>query len=299
MAAKRRDATATKRAVTAKKSAATPRAAGTGSFRLELGGQSLAVTSIEGGAAVGVVVIGPPTSPSTHFREKHLSGIKYEPIAIEAQFGSARPLFDWIGAAWRGTRTQANGAAIAVDAMGRPSSRREFVKAVIAETTIPTLDATTREPALVTVRLTPERTSDVAPPTTLPAAPRPPNALSSNFRLSIVGLDCNKVSKIESFTVKQPANQVEFPNLRIELGRPIAETWRTWFRSSVIGGSSTPGNEKTGTLELLNPPLTTVLATISFYNLGIFRLEDAPADASTTAVPRVVADLYCERMEIS
>jgi hypothetical protein len=67
----------------------------------------------------------------------------------------------------------------------------------------------------------------------------------------------------------------------------------------MIGGSSTPGNEKTGTLELLNPTLTTVLATISFYNLGIFRLEDAPAAASTTAVPRVVADLYCERMEIS
>jgi hypothetical protein len=38
----------------------------------------------------------------------------------------------------------------------------------------------------------------------------------------------------------------------------------------------------------LTPNLATVLATISFYNLGIFRLENAPADTSGE-VMRVVA----------
>ena len=67
--------------------------ASTGSYRLELGGQSLSVNAIEGGAPVGLVVSAPPTGGSP-FREKHLAGVRYEPIAIAASFGSARPLFD-------------------------------------------------------------------------------------------------------------------------------------------------------------------------------------------------------------
>ena len=44
--------------------------------------------------------------------------------------------------------------------------------------------------------------------------------------------------------------------------------------------------------------MATVLAAISLHNLGIFRLENAPANASE-AVMRVVADLYCERMDFA
>ena len=74
-----------------------------------------------------------------------------------------------------------------------------------------------------------------------------------------------------------PANLLEFPNLQIELATVSEETWRAWFRSFVIDGNSSAMNEKTGTLSFLAPNLSTVLATISFQNLGIFRLEDAPA----------------------
>jgi hypothetical protein len=206
-----------------------------------------------------------------------------------------------------------------VGANGRPLSRREFVKAVLAETIIPNLDGASNSPAYVTVRLAPELTRDVTPPATLPpAGTAPPVSLSSNFRLNIAGLDCTKVAKIDSFTVKQrlagetldkahyqvgaiqtaPADLLEFPNLRIELATVSAESWRTWFRSFVIDGNSSAMNEKTGTLSFLAPNLSTVLATISFQNLGIFRLEDAPPDASAE-ITRVVAELYCERMELA
>ena len=174
-------------------------------------------------------------------------------------------------------------------------------------------------PAYVTVRLAPGLTRDVTPPATLPpAGPAPPVSLSSNFRLNIAGLDCTKVAKIDSFTVKQPlagetlhnayyqvdeiqtapAHLLEFPNLRIELATASAETWRTWLQSLVIDGNSSVMNEKTGTLSFLAPNLSTVLATINFQNPGIFRLEDAPPDASAE-ITRVVAELYCERMELA
>src|SRR5262245_11064201 len=267
----------------------------TGSFILELEGQSVPVKSIEGGAAVGVVMTAAPAA-GAHFREKHLSGVRFEPIAIAASSRRARPLFDWITTAWQGTLAQKNGAVIRANATGTSQAKREFVKATLVETTVPMLDAASR------VRLAPERTRDVTPPTSLPPVgpPTPGDAtfMSANFRLDIVGLDCTRVFKIDSFTVKHnltPATGVpEFPNLRIELSAASAGTWRTWFQSFVIDGHSSATDEKSGSLSFLNASFTTVLATISFSNLGIFRLENAPADPS-----RVVAELYCERMELA
>jgi len=267
----------------------------TGSFILELEGQSVPVKSIEGGAAVGVVMTAAPAA-GAHFREKHLSGVRFEPIAIAASSRRARPLFDWITTAWQGTLAQKNGAVIRANATGTPQAKREFVKATLVETTVPMLDAASR------VRLAPERTRDVTPPTSLPPVgpPTPGDAtfMSANFRLDIVGLDCTRVFKIDSFTVKHnltPATGVpEFPNLRIELSAASAGTWRTWFQSFVIDGHSSATDEKSGSLSFLNASFTTVLATINFSNLGIFRLENAPADPS-----RVVAELYCERMELA
>ena len=76
--------------------------------------------------------------------------------------------------------------------------------------------------------------------------------------------------------------------------RSTADTWRTWFQRFVIDGHSGATDEKSGSLSFLNANLATVLATINFHNLGIFRLENAPADPG-----RVVAELYCERMELA
>jgi hypothetical protein len=269
----------------------------TASFVLELEGQSLPVKSIEGGAAVGVVVVSTPSAGS-HFREKHLSGVRFEPIAIATSSRRPRRLFEWITTAWQGTLAQKNGAVIRVDVNGRPQAKREFVKAILVETTVPMLDGASNSTADFTVYFAPERTSDVTPPTTLPpsGSPTPGDAafMSSNFRLSIVGLDCTRVSKIDSFSVKQTPGTglAEFPNLRIELSNVSAATWRTWFQSFLIDSSA--ANEKTGSLSFLNANLTTVLATINFFNLGIYRLENSPADPN-----RVVAELYCERMELA
>jgi hypothetical protein len=139
----------------------------------------------------------------------------------------------------------------------------------------------------------------VAPPTTLPAVPRPPAPSPvSNFRLSIPGLDCTKVSKIDSFTVKPQANVVDFPDFRIELSPVSGATWRDFYRTMVIEGHSTPTDEKTGTIELLSANLKHVIATISLFNLGIFRLDETPPDP-TSGLTRLVANLYCERMELA
>jgi hypothetical protein len=280
----------------ASKSAATAE-----SFILELEGQSFPVQIADGGAAVGVVV--ESSAGMSPFREKHLAGVQHEPcVIVVGSFEVAqKPLFEWVKTAWQGTHAQKSGAMMRVDANGRPASRREFVKAVVAETTIPKLDGSSHETVQFTVNLAPELTRDVTPPATLPphGPGNPITLISSNFRLRIDGLDCTKVSKIDSFTVTQSATSaLKFPNLRIELATASAESWRAWFRSFVTAGNSSSANEKSGSLSFLAPNLASVLATVSFHNLGIFRLEKAPADPSG-AVSHLVADLYCERMELA
>ena len=57
-------------------------------------------------------------------------------------------------------------------------------------------------------------------------------------------------------------------------------------------------DEKTGTLEFLSANLTQVVATITFFNLGIFRLDETLPDR-TSGLTRLVAGFYCERMELA
>jgi len=266
-------------------------------FILDLGGRSVPVKASEGGARVGLVVTSAPSAGSI-FSEKHLSGARYEPIVVTTSSNDTRPLFDWITTAWRGTVAKKNGAVIRADGNGTPRDKREFVNGVLIETTIPMLDGSSRNPADFTLRIAPELTRDVAPPTTLPISPVGRDQfMSSNFRLAINGLDCTRVSKIDSFTVKQKLspNIVEYPNIRIELSAASVASWRTWFQSFVVDGHSSSTDEKAGTLSFLSPDLSRVLATISFFNLGIFRLETVPASEPS----RVVADLYCERMDLA
>ena len=138
----------------------------------------------------------------------------------------------------------------------------------------------------------------MTPPTTLPpsGSPTPGDAafMSSNFRTQYRRPRLHPSFQDDSFTVKQTPGTglAEFPSLRIELSNVSAATWRTWFQSFLIDFSA--ANEKTGSLSFLNANLTTVLATINFFNLGIYRLENSPADPN-----RVVAELYCERMELA
>ena len=136
--------------------------------------------------------------------------------------------------------------------------------------------------------------------------------LPSNFRLEIDGLDCTKVSTIDSFTVKQTAvsdpigigrdqaiepGRIEFPNLTISLAETAAQTWMDWFEDFVVKGNHGEKNEKTGALVFLSPNRQTELGRVNFFNLGIFKLASAKGNANEDQIRRVTAHLYCERME--
>ena len=72
--------------------------------------------------------------------------------------------------------------------------------------------------------------------------------------------------------------------------------WSEWFDSFVLQGRNTDADEKTGTLTFLAANLKDELGRVRLFGLGIHGL--APEPTLPSAVKRMAAELYCERMEL-
>ena len=264
---------------------------------------------VDGGGIKAEVISEVPQGAVT---KKHISNVKYEDITVRIGVSQSKAIYDWISASWSGKAVRKNGSIIAADFDYDALSQRDFVNALITETGIPACDGSSKEPAYLTVKFTPETLKSVKAGGKIdpPPVSKQKNWLPSNFRLTIDGLDCTKVSKIDSFTIKQaiirgdprePAltpGPLELPTMRITLSQSSAQTWYDYFEDFVIKGNAGDNNEKKGTLEFLGPDLKAVLAQISFSNLGIFSLVPDDGEANSDNAGRVTAELYCESMAI-
>jgi hypothetical protein len=283
-----------------------------GNFQLLLNGAACGfLKSIDGGTAIAEVVAVPGSS---HFAKKHLGGIAYSPLALQLGTGMGKELYEWISASWNGNSERRDGAIVAADSQFVAVSQREFAHALVSEVTIPALDGASKEAAYLTVKLVPEYVRAAkASSRVIGGPPKAQKAwLASNFRVKVDGLDCTRVTAVESFTVKvsigpgevgdrrQPEKEsksVEFPNLKISLAESSADSWFEWFDDFVIKGNNDDSKERNGSLTCLSADLATELLRIDFFNLGIFRIDADKAEAGSDRVATVSAHLYCERME--
>jgi hypothetical protein len=271
--------------------------------------------SVDGGG-ISAEVINEPAGPN-YFVKKHIGQPKYEDFTIQVGFSMTKVLYNWIQQFWSMNFQRMDGSIVAFDYQLNPVSEREFKQALITETTIPAADGSSKEPAYITLKFAPEITRIVKP-----SGGKKDYGeygkyeqkvwLPSNFKLEIDGLDCSKVAKIDSFTVKQTVvkdnigdardklkepGKLEFPNLKITLAESSAQSWIAWHEDFVIKGNNDENREKSGTLSLLSPNRQIVLLQIKFYNMGIFRLQPENAEANADTIKRVQAELYVERME--
>jgi hypothetical protein len=281
-----------------------------GHFSLELDGKNVGpLHSASGGDAFADVV----ATPSKFFAKKTVSGVRYDPFTLELGFAMSQPLYDWMAAALTGAVTAKSGAVVEADAAGTVRARREFSGAVISELGFPAADGASKQPGYLVLKLTPEQVTSKkgSGKVALPAAAKQKLWTSSSFRFELGGLDTTKVAKVEAFTVKTNvaspveelrrartrATPLDFPNLRVSLAAASAQSWSDWFDDFVIAGNATDKHEKSGTLRFLAADLKQELGQVRFLNVGIFKLAGEPAAA--TAVKRMAADLYCERLELS
>ena len=268
-----------------------------------------------GGGAIAAEVINEPSGPD-YFVKKHIGQPKYQDFQVQVGFDMSRKVGEWIAQSWSNAVPRVSGSFTTLDDKMQPVFERQFQSALITETTIPALDGSSKEPAYLTVKFAPQvirtRKPDGQGDYGKYARNEQRMFLPSNFRLEIPGLDCSKVSRIESFTVRQTnvtddigesrdylrePGKLEFPSLKITLAESTAQSWLDWHEDFVVKGNNDETREKSGTLTLLAPDRQKVLAQIRFYNLGIFSAQPDQSEVNADATRRMQVELYVERME--
>jgi hypothetical protein len=261
------------------------------------------VRSADGGDVYGLVVkekVGPD-----FFVKKHIGGVKYEEIHVQVGLDLAQNFYDWIVASWKENYSRKDGSVIVSDANLNAVTELDFFHAIVTDVTFPALDAASKDAFHLDVKLAPEYTRRKKGAGKVTAAKPKKPALASSFRVDLDGLPTAKVSRVESFTVSQTIvtddigdgrdvatepGKLDFPNLTITLAAAGADAWSQWADDLIVQGKDQDSNEKNGAIVLLSSDLKTELARVSLFGVGIWRLRRVP--------PKLVADLYCERMEL-
>jgi hypothetical protein len=268
-------------------------------FQLELDGKACGfVDSVEGGSVTAEVVAEAPGAE--HYLKKHLGAAAPEPIVLTFGLTLAPAVYAWLADAWDGNQSRPDGRIVFADATFAAMQELEFRRASVASVTFPKLDGSSKDAGRLTVVLEPEETSFQKASGKLKAstATKTKQWLASQFSLVVDGLDAKQVAQVDSFTVVTGSAPIDFPGLRVTLAEAGAATWRDWHRDFVVQGMNDDGQERSGALVLFDPTLQEI-GRVELAGLGIHRLALQKAEAGRESVARVVAELYCERMELA
>jgi hypothetical protein len=277
---------------------------------LVLEGKSCGLLRNVTGGKICADVVTEHTGPGVPMK-KHLAAVRYEEFELEIGFTMEPTVYDWIASTWQMSRARHGGSILDCNEKLEVQTEREFTNALLTETTIPRLDARTKEAAGLRLKFAPEMVRlKKGSGKASGADPRNPEKLfvPSRFKLEIDGLDCSKVRGIDPFTVKQKLvredvgesrdsfgepGALSFPDLKIFFSEVMNDSWEKWFQDFVIQGKSGAGGEKSGKLTLLSPNQQP-LASIAFSSLGPFEMG---IETDEEGQRRGTARLYCEAME--
>jgi hypothetical protein len=285
-----------------------------GHVAVELEGARAVVKEASGGAAYGEVVS--ETLGSDHIVRKHLAGVKYETISVTAGADMPKPLANWMIDTLSLKYARKNGTILGLDYNYKEATRRSFFNALLAEIVFPELDGASKEPAYITLKMSPEYTRVAATSgatMTATEAPAAKKVVSSNFRVTIDGLDMSRVTKIEAIDIKMkvatasvgeqrdyekaPAN-LEFPNLVFYVAEDHADSIAKWHEDFVVNGHNTQDKEKNGRIDVLASNLQQGIYSLELKNLGITRFTAEPM-ASDTKARRVRVEMYVEQIRFA
>jgi hypothetical protein len=236
------------------------------------------------------------------FVPKHLGRPRYEPITISFGLSLAAALYEWIAAWWGGSHVRKSGVIQSLGLDQKVVGQLEFEDASIVRTDLPALDGASKEQCTLSLTLAPRRTTRSKPvgqaKVVVSRAQKAWRA--SNFRLEIDDLDCSRVSKVSGLAVPGRA-PIDFPSIELALSPVGVATWFEWHESFVVDGQNADGDERSGELVYLSPDGKSKLGRVRLHSLGIYRIapelqqhDGAPASSAN----RLVASLYCERMDL-
>jgi hypothetical protein len=286
-----------------------------GHFMLSLDGEPAMLKDFDGGNIKAEVVTingGPMNLPL-----KHISTLKFEAFTINVGMSMGKSLYEWIKASLEKAHIRKDGYVVSGSFDYKAMSFRHFSDALITEVTIPALDGGSKDAAFFTIKFQPGKieyqdgdNSDLKGVVNT----KQKKWLCSNFRLRLGDLPCTRVSKIDSFTIKQGVvndavgefrideyhpSKVEIPNLKITFSSIDVKPWAQWFDDFAIKGHNGQEKELNGAIEFLDPSGQEVLGSVDLKQVGIFSLTTEKYEANKDAIARHVAEVYVEDMRFN
>jgi phage tail-like protein len=283
---------------------------------LELGGTSTGFLQSVDGGGVRADVVSEEAPAGNAPAKKHLGRPKYEDLVIEVGMAMSSAFWDWVCAFLDAKAPRRDGTVIAADVDGKRLHAHEISDALITELRVPALDGASKDPGFLRMVVAPDATTVVPGDGGLVSAPHAKKQKlwqTSNFRLRVGDLPCGRVSKIDSFTIKQgvkPSDddrrqhrleptKLEIPNLLVTLSASDLQPWFEWYEEFVVAGKSGDDAELAGEIALLGPDGSTLLE-LSLHHVGVSSLSLlGAAEGSNAAAGKFTVELYVESMSLS
>jgi T4-like virus tail tube protein gp19 len=290
------------------------RAFAAGNVAVEIEGVRAKVREAAGGAAYADVIS--EALGADHVVRKHIGPPKYEPISLTVGADMPRALATWVSDTLSLKFATKNGAILGLDYNMKEQSRRTFANALLTDVVFPELDASSKDAAYITLKMSPENTRVGTPSgaaVAVSATPAPKNIMASMFRLSIDGLETSHVTKIEAMDVKMkvgsdslgvvrevtkaPGN-LETPDLVFYVSESHADSIAKWHEDFVVKGSNGPDKEKNGKIDVLNASGQAIY-TIELQHMGITHFTPEPLASSEDSMRMVRVEMYVEQMKFT
>ncbi len=285
-------------------------------FALQLDGHIIGtLRSIDGGKVTTEVVSYQSGDSGEIWRQ--LARAKYEDIKFVTALAGGQPLWDWMNAFVAGQGVRRTGQLIAADYNYNEKAKRTFWDALISAIDFPKFDANDKNPANITVTISPEkityekgdghkldeRESSVGGQQHIAAC---------NFHFLYDGVSpevCSRVSKVDGFSLKtkiieyhyggrleasKQAGKFEFPNLVFYLPEVDAAPFRELHMKSVAGERAPM---RGASLSFFNNAQDE-RGKFEFINCHIFNVTPEKQDASSEDIRLMKVECQIEGLKV-
>lgn len=249
------------------------------------------------------------------YEKKNITNVKWSEIKIRTGAGMSKHFWEWMQAALDLGVLYKNGACTVMDFNYKAQRRMDIMNMLMTKVTFPTWDGSSKEAAYIDFAFMPEmvrwmKESGAAQQGQL--GPKTKAWHCANFRFEMAGLPCKRVGKIEGLTwecktamdmigdarentIHPVATTVTDFTLHISMAdlEPWAQEADSWFRL----GQCLEANEKSATITMLGPDMSTALGTVEMYNVGFKEFKSQPKlEGQKEEVARFQVKCYVERM---
>lgn len=264
-------------------------------FAVLIDGKAVAAQSPVGGlvkADVSTIFSGAGGPP-----KRQISSFGYTNLQFQLGLEVGTPIMNWVNAALTGTPVTKSGTLVELGGANRAKSYLDFTDAAIADFVIPGFDGSSKTPSTfileASISKSTFRTGDNAP---IQVSPKPKPFLPSYFRLKIDGLPTTRVRLIAPISFSRRTGGIAPTDLVVTFSSTDVDPWRAWVDDFIVNGNNGQGKEKQGSIEVMAPNLSDILATLAIRQIGIREL--VPAD-DTSALPGYRASMYFEFGQLS